>query len=311
MSKKYSDLRGNDLLDLLLKIFNMNLEYRKNIKYDSNITYGIEIEYERIPKFIINKYIKKYYSSWDSVEDLSLDSGGEIVSPIIYGDTNDWNEIESISDHLNNLKANTLDNAGFHIHVGRQIFTTKEELLLFIKTYILYEHIIYRFSYGDKIIGRKKIKDYSPPIGIKLYEMLEELERCESLEELYKLLSKLPRYSSINFTNINSITEKKTIEFRLFNASSNKIVIQNNINCTIKLCESPYNKIIDKEFIDYKISKFEIKDKYMYNNVDLLSALEFVDLIFNKDIDKMYFLRQYLKNFNSSIGLNTGKIIKL
>lgn len=37
-----------------------------------------------------------------------------------------------------------------------------------------------------------------------------------------------------------------------------------------------------------------------YNKIYLEQALEFADLIFNNNIDKIYFLRQYLKSFESS-----------
>ena len=38
------------------------------------------------------------------------------------------------------------------------------------------------------------------------------------------------------------------------------------------------------------------KLKY-YNNIDIESAIELADLIFDKNIDKVYFLRQYIKNY--------------
>lgn len=303
---KYSEYRGNDLLELLLHISNMDFKYRNDIVYNDDITYGIEIEYENVPKYIVNRYINKNYKKWITVNDCSLDIGGEIVSPIIHGNINDWDEIESISDYLKNKNVNTIDNVGFHIHIGRQVFKAKEELLLFIKLYILYEHVIFRFAYGDKPYARKKINEYAAPIGLELYNMLNELEKL-SLEEIYNKLSKLSRYRSINFTNINSSTIKKTIEFRLFNASSSKTIIQNDINSTINLCN--INSNIDKEMINYEISKFENKSNYLYNNLDIKSSLQYVDYIFKEDIDKDYFLKQYIKKNETIYGIKNSKII--
>lgn len=35
----------------------------------------------------------------------------------------------------------------------------------------------------------------------------------------------------------------------------------------------------------------------MYNRINLPLALELVDMIFDNNLDKVYFLRQYLKNY--------------
>ncbi len=63
------------------------------------------------------------------------------------------------------------------------------------------------------------------------------------------------------------------------------------------------DKIIDEEFLDYKI-KHDFRpyagNEYLYSIVNLKNVLEFVDLIFDNNLDKTYFLRQYLKDFEET-----------
>ena len=39
---------------------------------------------------------------------------------------------------------------------------------------------------------------------------------------------------------------------------------------------------------------------YLYRNIYLEQAIELADLIFKRNIDKIYFLRQYLKSFQET-----------
>ena len=63
---------------------------------------------------------------------------------------------------------------------------------------------------------------------------------------------------------------------------------------------SSKDKKIDSEFLDYKLNHEYfpyLENEYLYNEVNLKKVLEFVDLIFDNNLDKIYFLRQYLKGF--------------
>ena len=52
-------------------------------------------------------------------------------------------------------------------------------------------------------------------------------------------------------------------------------------------------KSLDEYFLDYKLEKEP--DKFAL----LSKALELADIIFDNDLDKMYFLKQYKKDFSS------------
>lgn len=52
-----------------------------------------------------------------------------------------------------------------------------------------------------------------------------------------------------------------------------------------------------------------MKEFYRYNIIDLKKSLEFVDLIFDNNLDKIYFLKQYLKDFVDIY--NKSKFVKI
>lgn len=312
-STKMSQLRGNNLLNLLTEVENIELEYRDYIPYDDIITYGYEIEYENISRFLVDKFIKREHKKWLSKTDNSLDSGGEISSPILKGSKEDWLHLRDICTYLKEKRMNTLDNASFHVHIGRQVFCDKDELLTFIELYMLFEPILFRFGYGDKVSARKNIMIYSPPTTSDLYRLLPKLKECNSLEEMYKVLSKLSRYNALNFSNINNETEKKTIEYRLFNASNNPVILQNNINSAVNMSLRAHKGNIDKELLDYKINNELLiadRNNFWYNEVNILLALEYVDTFFDNDLDKMYFLKQYFKGYENNYGYKCARYAK-
>ena len=61
---------------------------------------------------------------------------------------------------------------------------------------------------------------------------------------------------------------------------------------------------MDFDYINYKFEN-EMVSESMYDEIFLYYALEFVDTNFNNNLDKVYFLRQYLRNFQSGYGAST------
>ena len=47
-----------------------------------------------------------------------------------------------------------------------------------------------------------------------------------------------------------------------------------------------------------------------YSEVNIEEALEFVDLVFDNDLDKVYFLRQYIKNYEENFKINKAVMAK-
>lgn len=111
-------------------------------------------------------------------------------------------------------------------------------------------------------------------------------------------------------------------EVRCFNGTLRPEIAQNNINLIASIVVAVVDDKIDKEYVlaeyerykkkrydfDKKFAKFlTVKDGEQYNRmldgfnkVKLEKALKLADMIFDTELDKCYFLKQYLKLFDSN-----------
>ncbi len=65
---------------------------------------------------------------------------------------------------------------------------------------------------------------------------------------------------------------------------------------------APEKGLIDEELIDYKLNRG-------FSNITSdEKVLEFVDTIFDNNLDKLYFLKQYTKSFNFDKKVHLGKV---
>lgn len=199
---KFSKLRGLDLQELLVQIEKFALEYRDTLSLPSNVTFGTEIEYEEIDRRIVNRFIDENFINWDSKYDGSLNSGGEVSSPILRDNLKSWNQLKEICDFLKREKAKADDMSGGHIHIGANVIGSDvEKWKKFIKVYIAYESILFRFSYGEKVKPREKLKKYAPPIASELYKKLNQLNSARDIDDIKNILYYTDRYQAINFNN--------------------------------------------------------------------------------------------------------------
>ena len=308
-NEQFSKLRSTDLKDVLNFINHYKLSYRESLNLSSSRVFGVEIEFEDVPIYIVGSFLSSrlYLKDWKFVMDGSLDYGGEIISPILSDDKKTWLNLKEICTFLRKNKANTSKNAGGHIHVGYQNLNYDyESWLSFLKLYCLYENILFRFGYGDKINNRIDIYEYAQKIAGSLESDIRFYQERTDLEALISYLKTYQKICSLNLSGVSLDKDKhikNTIEFRFPNATVEEVIWQNNINTFIKMLTCVKNDNFDKEFLDYKIAYFKQKSDFLYHEIDLESALEFVDLIFDNNLDKIYFLRQYLKDYRSGIGL--------
>lgn len=312
----FSSLRGIDLQKMLTEVEQYLLEYRDTLNLPKNVTFGCEIEYEGLSKEKTDKYIRRELHDWSSDIDYSLDSGGEVKSPVMTDDIKYWRELRNVCKYLSKKGADTVHYAGGHIHVGTCILGQKiETWRQFLKMYALYESVIFRFAYGDKINGRKMQMHYARPIADILYYCFDDIDKLTSVRHLRDILIDVQedRRYAINFCNVDFRNpkdnhKKNTIEFRNPNATTNAIIWQNNINTFTKMLLTAKQGNLDEDFLDYKLSNEFIlfkTDECLYNVIDLKRVLEFVDLVFDNNLDKVYFLRQYLKDLRDGYNLNT------
>lgn len=314
-NNQISSMNKEDLKELLYYINNYYLELRQNLEIENYITFGLEIELEYTKENIIKEIMKEINISkdWIVKDDNSLTSGVEITSPILTDEVKNWCDLQKICNTINK-HAKIGPHCGGHIHIGSQIINSSPEVLIkFIKLWSAYENIIYRFLYGEYLTARPNIIKYAKPISKFVWNNYENI--CQMQNSAFSIMIKeiyFQRNEAINFNNFNLVTDKpkNTIEFRNPNGSLNPIIWQNNVNLLVKMFLYA-NKL---SYNDNLISKRQESSEYYYsldsyndynnlldyyNQIYLNEALEFCDMIFENNLDKIYFLRQYLKSFET------------
>lgn len=303
-----SKLNSSDLQDFIIILNSFYLQLREKIGINNDITFGIEIElehakYKKIQKEINalnlkNKYIVK--------DDCSLNRGCEINSPILKDHKTCWKNIQKVCNSINKL-AIVGKNSGGHIHIGTQTLGNNSLSWYNLgKIWQVYENVIYRFLWGEYLIGRNSISKYARPIAENLIKEYRNLSKNSTFQDIFRSIRidgdkyKAIYFGNVDTTSLNRLSGKNTIEFRCPNSTINPVIWQNNINLLTKLliyCRSSnYNNDIVEKRYNYNIKNIYYKND-IYNEIFLDQVLEFVDLIFNNNLDKIYFLKQYLKSF--------------
>lgn len=285
------------------------IDYRESLNLDDNIQFGIEIEYDDFPKVRVDDFFMLREPNWTSTYETSLPFGGEAVSPILKDNKSSWDSIKEVCEFLRIAGANESESAGAHIHVCADIIGTNvynwEKL---IKLIMAYENVLYRFSAGEYTRLRDNFRTVCPPIALDLLEYYLEKKDADASFTNIGIMSMLnkSRFQSFNFRNLKLYNiydrvGKNTIEFRFPNATLEPIIWQNNINTFVRFLLASKNEI-DDEYVDYRIDKlYDHYDDGFYDYIDEEGALHFADQVFNNDLDKAAFLREYYKDF-STIG---------
>lgn len=265
-----------------------------------NLTFGIEIEYRNLNRNLVDQYIETNHPKWYSkIEDAIKKSsshpllGGEIISPILKNTPFSWQEITDICSFLTQNNASSL-NTGAHIHIGANILEENSQYFLrFIKLWCAYEHIIYRFSYGPYIYARETLFEYSPPVGQELKYLIHTLNLSskEPFNYLITVLN-LGKKRGLNLSNINRNPNKNTIEFRCPNGTFNPNIWYNNFLLFSRMLEYAKNSNYDEQLINNKLKEcYDI----MENKIIWKDAIEFANMIYKTESEKLQFLKQYIK----------------
>lgn len=303
----FSEMKGLDLQDLLYYIEKYYLELRNDLGFHESVTFGMELEFEkamqeRIKKAFINLSVSP---GWRLKNDSSLKDGIEITSPILKDTRDTWNELKLICSIV---EGNAIigNNSGGHIHIGTQVLGNKiESWMNFIKLWSVYENVIYRFVYGDFLTYRPSMSKYAKPIAQELWESYQALKTSQStsFEDIIWRISD-DRYQAVNFNNVydlNHIENRNTIEFRCPNGSIDPVIWQNNVNLLVNILLYSKSSRYNDDIVTQRRNRNEDKysDLEWYNEIYLQQALELCDMLFTNNFDKVYFLRQYLKSFET------------
>lgn len=300
-----SQINGIDLQELIILLNNYYLELREILNFEQYITFGLEIEIEHTNTKKIEQQLTSTFpnNTWLITPEITLDKGIEINSPILNNTKNTWKELDKVCSIITPLSKINKKSGG-HIHIGSQILGTHSQTWLnFLKLWSTYENIIFRFTYGNFLTARPNIEKFAKPTAPILWSDYQNLKKQNASFEtiIYKITHE--RNQAVNFNNIlkninKTKTSQNTIEFRCPNGTTNPIIWQNNVNFLVKLLEYCQNPNFNNDLIDYRQTK--ITNKYStikwYNVIYLEQALELCDLLFTTNLDKIYFLKQYLKD---------------
>lgn len=269
---------------------NSPLQYRSILTLPANVRVGLELELESIdPERVYTLVRKQIGTHWLTKPDKSLIKGKstEIVSPVLTNNKKCWETLRKLGDLLERIKP-TFANCSFQVNFDGSLLPTEEERIIFLKLYAFYEDIIYRYSKGTDEYYRESLDTYASPIILSIKDTLTFGEEDKDLI--------LERFSNQKRYGINFKTQKKDlIEFRTPNGTYNPILWQNYITLFYYLIMAIVNRRYNLQELDSYInsySKLNILESYELPREE--KALKLSKQIFNNQVDRAYFMHQYL-----------------
>lgn len=314
---EFSKLSSSDLKEALQDVLKTPFLYRDNLNFSAEtISLGIEIEFEKAKKKRITEFLENY-PQWLLKNDHSLNHGLEINSPIFYNTKESWQELKRVMEELKKERAEFYHNAGAHFHVGTQVLGKDvSSWKNFLFMYAYYEDVLSRFFYGERLVPRVTTKTYAYPLAALICENIEEIKNMESPCKIRNIMpltcSNTVSFFHTNFSYLDEMLYRNTIEFRGPNGTREEGVWQNNINVGVNLLLLSQNSQDNWLKYYYLLKENPITDGKMlfYKYIHLKKALEICDLLFEDDIDKIYFLKQYLKNYKEDKPFCLTKTVK-
>lgn len=287
---------------LIEKAITTTLPSRKTLSIPSSINFGLEIENndfnsynecsnaERIIKNIDSRLYVHDDESLRYIDDNGkIKLGLEVSTPILQNKKEDLILLKKLSKTLKyiNPKYNI---SSFQVNLDDNL--NFEERLELLKVYAYYEKVIMRFCRGNDKTLRECSGIYSYYI---YYELLRELQNEKSIEEKLETFTERKMYG-INLKD----RRRRIIEFRSPNGCNDLELWLNYINTFYYLVDAVSKKKYDKELIDFNFCKEHktFDDEYLYNykcfSIHEKLAIDFVNTIFTNELDKLYFLKQYI-----------------
>lgn len=305
-----SKFNKKDLEELLRRLKLYKISYRDSLNLGENSTIGTEIEFStQNPNQLINElnaYNSKLISEgklsddkWFLKKEWSVNDGYEITSPVLKDSKDDWIQLREVCDMIEKSGATVNIETAAHVHIGDQILGYNvANWLNFLKLYIAYENILFRFSYGEYECERLCLPNFAHPSARELERHMRNID--ETSMNTWKLITSLPLIHKEDALGIRK-PNMDTIEFRSANGTLNPIIWQNNINFLEHFVRYGTNANFDYDTINRRRKEQDFSTPLQsYNEININQALELCDLIFTSNLDKINFLRQYLKDFETT-----------
>jgi hypothetical protein len=306
---KLSKLGKSELAELFTQLSSSPLRMRQKLGLPAGTTYGMELEFEDANYDDVKKALKKTAPrGWSIYQDTTVCSkgfndeviGGEITTPPLRDTEKAYRDLAAVCKMLKEHSATTGDNCAGHIHIGSQVLGDDyHSLYNFLKTWCAFEPVIYRFSYGDKNRARAGINSFAMPLSPDLAPKLSKIAGLNCLKHMKAHSGAVrDRGMSLDYYHCDG-RKKDTIEIRCPNGTLNPVIWQNNLNTFAKLVGHCKNKDFDSDVVDYKLRHLDYSENFAKaaDKFNLQDALDFSDMIFGNNLDKLYFLKQYAQTF--------------
>lgn len=285
-----------------LKSFLLSL--RESLNFDNFVTFGLELEFEHADMSRIRYDLARhgFIEDWECDFDDPNLGVMEVRSPVLLNSSDNWLQLHKITNIISkNAKVGKY--CGSHVHVGAHILGDDPLFwYYFLLVWDVYEHVIFRHCYGEKEHARPKIRKHAKSMKSILENVLYYFFQNSTwdLSFLLFLLSD-DRYQAVNLKNVSpealsSYNYSNTIEFRNPNGTLNPVIWQNNVNLFVHILKYVRSERFDLEKVKWRKKQDIFLPLEQYENIFLDDALEFCDMIFPTNLDKIYFLKQYLKD---------------
>ncbi len=321
---------------------NIKIPLRDKLDLDKNTTFGIELEFDNL-EFNIAKnkantdlILKHWKCNKDSSVTMTYNNkeyGGEFHSPVFTDEKNSYLQIKHVCNFLKQNSAIASNHTSAHINIGSHILGTNiKNWDNFLRLWLAYENVIYKFSCADKNTIRKYADFFAPPLsssrhrtsfltgnskinlllfikyvtkhshtGINLnnasyYQQIKELyfdKEITNKELEYQLYKSLGRSVDLKeFGKLDFYNIKKNTNFLEFRSMNGTF---NPI--ILQNAISFYSKLVqystNKNFdIEYINYKLNQTKKDYYKMYSYNDAIKLANLIFDHEIEKLAFLKQ-------------------
>ena len=305
----------NEERELLEYLKTISLTYRENLNMPSAVKFGIEIEAigNIMNKLKNGKNIRYYLNPDEGKNEWTLKyeeafrglgiMGAELSSPILTNTNENWLDIQNICSQIKNAQGSS-GQCGGHIHYNvADILPEKnaENLIRILKVWVVFEKISFQFSTGEFKGYRRTVFNSCGPLIRRVKATFKVAGENASMEKIIEEMGRT-RDKALNFDNLDD-AEKNTIEVRIPTGTLEPVIWQNNINYFYHLLSYATSENYDEDLINSLYAKIKLNPSITpkqilegYGPKDISNAIKLSDLIFTDPVDKLYFLKQYLKD---------------
>ena len=228
--------------------------------------------------------------------------GGELSSRILEDSDYVWNEVSTVCNLLQKMKAVSTDRCSTHVTMDiSDCLDNPKFFEIFSKILAVYETDISLFYMGDSYKVRKTKEDYATSMVRRLQKNIEKVDfsKKDFLDSLLKNTGCFKLRDGVSFTKLKS---RGLVEFRYPNGTFCSETIKNYVHFTLDLIESIKKGKFDLDYLNYLIS--EDKDDYFQfiRNLKFMENFdrfeELLSIIGNEDETDNYY-NQYQKVLSS------------